>query len=120
MAAPKRTKPASRSGAITESPGRSGAGMHSCPSCSSILVQPVTWQEEAGGRWRIELRCPECDWWSRDSYSQREVDRFDEELDLGAQELIEDLRALTRANMEDEMERFATALASDGILPEDF
>ena len=54
------------------------------------------------------------------TYSQSEVDRYDEELDRGGQELIEDLRALTRANMEDEAERFAGALASDSILPEDF
>ena len=45
--------------------------------------------------------------------SQPEVDRFDEELDRGAQELIEDLRSLTRANMEDEADRFAEALATD-------
>ena len=38
----------------------------------------------------------------------------------GSQELIEDLRALIRANMEDEAERFAAALATDSILPEDF
>jgi hypothetical protein len=32
----------------------------------------------------------------------------------------QDLRSLTWANMEDEAERFAAALASDSILPEDF
>ena len=52
--------------------------------------------------------------------SQSEVDHYDEELDRGGQELIEDLRALTRANMEEEADRFAGALASDSILPEDF
>ena len=99
---------------------RSREGMHVCPKCSSGLVQPVQWFEQGEASWHVELRCPECDWRGRGSYSQPEVDRFDEELDRGAQEMIEDLRALTRCNMEDEAEAFATALATDSILPEDF
>jgi hypothetical protein len=94
--------------------------MHACPSCDSVLVQPNKWHELGDGAWSVELRCPECEWWARNSYSQSEVDRYDEELDRGGQELIEDLRALTRANMEEEADRFAAALAMDSILPEDF
>ena len=99
---------------------RSHEGMHVCPQCSSGLVQPVQWFEQGEASWHVDLRCPECEWWGRGAYSQPEVDRFDEELDRGAQELIEDLRALTRSNMEDEAAAFATALATDSILPEDF
>jgi RNase P subunit RPR2 len=113
MAVPKRTKTKPR----TE---RSTKAMHYCPHCSSDLVQPVNWHEQGDGYWNVELRCPECEWWARDSYSQQEVDRYDEELDRGGQELIEDLRSLTRANMEEEAERFGMALASNSILPEDF
>jgi RNase P subunit RPR2 len=94
--------------------------MHACPTCSSSLVQPVNWHEQRGGNWNVELRCPECEWCGRDTYSQNEVDSYDEELDRGGQELIEDLRALTRANMEEEADRFAAALACNSILPEDF
>jgi hypothetical protein len=99
---------------------RSTQGMHACPDCSSELVQPVNWHEQGGGDWHVELRCPECEWWGTGTYSQSDVDAYDEELDRGGQELIEDLRALTRANMEEEADRFALALASDSILPEDF
>jgi len=113
MGVPKRTKAKPQS-------KRSRHGMHACPECASILVQPVDWHEQGDGYWNVELRCPECEWWGRESYSQDEVDSYDEELDRGGQELIEDLRALTRANMEDETDRFAAALASDCILPEDF
>jgi hypothetical protein len=113
MSVPKRTK------TVTEET-RSRDGMHVCPQCRSAYVQPVNWFEQGDGHWHVELRCPECEWWGRGSYGQAEVDRYDEELDRGGQELIEDLRALTRANMEDEAHRFAAALASDSILPEDF
>jgi RNase P subunit RPR2 len=116
MGVPRRTNTKPR----VDKRNKSADGMHACPSCSSVLVQPVSWHEQGHGNWHVELRCPECEWWGRDSYSQPEVDHYDEELDRGGQELIEDLRALTRANMEDEAERFAMALASDSILPEDF
>jgi hypothetical protein len=85
-----------------------------------MLVQPVNWRPHGEGYWQVVLRCPECEWRGRDSCSQDEIDRYDEVLDRGGQELIEDLRALIRANMSEEADRFATALATDSILPEDF
>ena len=114
MSVRKRTKTA-----VTQET-RSTRGMHVCPSCSSEMVQPVNWFEQGDGAWHVDLRCPECEWWGRGSYSQPEVDRFDEELDRGGQRLIEDLKALTRANMEEEAEHLAAALATEAILPEDF
>src|SRR3954452_3740865 len=113
MGVPRRTKTPPRTGKSVE-------GMHACATCSSALVQPTNWHEQGDGYWYVELRCPECEWSGRDSYSQSEVDRYDEELDRGGQELIEDLRALTRANMEEEADRLALALSSDSILPDDF
>ncbi len=113
MEAPRRIE------LVTQST-RTREGLHICPTCSSELVQPVEWFEEGGGRWQVELRCPECEWSGRDSFDQSEVDDFDEKLDAGAQALIEDLRALTRSNMEQEIESFAAALSHDRILPEDF
>jgi hypothetical protein len=94
--------------------------MHRCPTCDSILVQPVNWHEQDDGYWNAELRCPECERRGWDSYTRAEIDCYAAELNCGGRELIEDLRALTHANMEDEADRFAAALASDSILPEDF
>jgi hypothetical protein len=95
-------------------------GMHRCPTCGSILVQPVTWHDQGDGYWNVELRCPECERWGRDSYSRPEVDCYCEELHRGGEELIEGLRALIWANMKEEADRFAAALATDSVLPEDF
>lgn len=113
MASPRHTQE------ITERT-RSRRGMHVCPRCSSEMVQPLHWFEQSGRRWHVELRCPECEWLGRGSFAQHEVDRFDRELDRGARELIEDLRSVTRANMEQEIQGFTRALMTDGILPEDF
>jgi hypothetical protein len=94
--------------------------MHVCPDCGSSLVQPADWFEQGAGRWHVTLRCPECDWSGDGAFSQDEVDEYDAELERGGQELLADLRSLTRANMEEEAGRLARALAADVILPEDF
>jgi hypothetical protein len=91
-----------------------------CPSCDSKLVYPVDWAEANPGYWQVDLRCPNCEWSESGVYSQDVVDRFDMALDVGTEALIGDLQALMRANMEEEIERFVTALAGGHILPEDF
>ena len=53
-------------------------------------------------------------------FEQDVVERFDEELDRGTEALVRDLKRLMQANMEDEVERFVSALQADHIVPEDF
>jgi hypothetical protein len=94
--------------------------LHICPSCNSDLVYPTDWAPAADRYWEVALRCPECEWNGGGSYSQGVVDRFDEELERGTESVLHDLRVLSRANMEDHIDRFVTALTDDHILPEDF
>lgn len=101
-------------------PERHVRALHVCPECHADLVYPLAWEEHDAVHWEVELRCPNCEWHSVDLYAQDVVDRFDEELDRGTEALVRDLKQLTRANMEAEIERFKRALAADAILPEDF
>jgi hypothetical protein len=94
--------------------------LHVCPDCDGDLVYPVEWAEADPVHWEVSLRCPNCEWHGVDMYAQDVVDRFDEELDRGTETLVRDLKQLTRANMEDEIERFVQALDAGAILPEDF
>jgi hypothetical protein len=94
--------------------------LHVCPECDKHLVYPVEWQEASSTHWEVRLRCPNCEWQTIGLYDQETVDRFDEELDYGTEALVRDLKRLTRANMEEEAERFSSALASDAIWPMDF
>ncbi len=94
--------------------------LHVCPDCDRELVYPVEWEESSPTHWEVLLRCPNCEWTEVGVFDQATVDRFDEQLDMGTEALIRDLKRLTRANMEDEIERFSSALSSDLILPEDF
>ena len=103
-----------------EHAGRGARGLHICPACSSGLVHPVDLAPERGRRWSVALRCPDCEWHGEGIFAQEVVDRFDEVLNVGTEQLLNDLNLLARANMEEHVDRFAAALHADQILPEDF
>ena len=94
--------------------------LHECPECDRSLVYPVEWEEVSPTHWEVLLRCPNCEWSDLGVFDQPTVDRFDDELDRGTEALMRDLKRLTQANMEDEIDRFVSALSADAILPEDF
>ena len=94
--------------------------LHVCGSCASTLVYPTEWEEAGATHWEVTLRCPNCEWAGTGTFEQDLVERFDEELDRGTEALVRDLKRLAHANMEDEIERFTTALTEDHIVPEDF
>jgi hypothetical protein len=100
---------------------RAAAGLHVCPECESQLVQPTRW-EQTGERthWRLWRRCPECGWECDGVYGEREIDAFDETLDLGTQAVADVLKALERETMQNVVESFATALQADLIGADDF
>jgi hypothetical protein len=94
--------------------------LHVCGTCDSKLVYPTEWDESGATHWEVSLRCPNCEWTGTGIFEQELVERFDEELDRGTEALVRDLKRLSQANMEDEIERFVDALAQDHIVPEDF
>jgi hypothetical protein len=96
------------------------ADLHVCPACGGSFVQPLEWAPSGTAQWRVDLRCPECEWHGSGVHDQKTMDRFDEILDDGTEALLEDLTQLTRAIMEEEVDRFVDALTRDLIQPEDF
>ena len=94
--------------------------LHVCPSCSSSLVYPVQWEEADESHWHITLRCPNCEWVEDGVFGQSQCDSFDDELERGTDALTRDYKRLMTANLAEEIDRFASALGSDAILPEDF
>ena len=108
------------SDAATVTPDAPRSDLHVCPECRCELVHPVAWEEVDDVHWRIDLRCPNCEWAGDGTWNQDTVEGFDEVLDRGTQTLVRDLRHLAHANMEEEIERFSAALRADAVLPEDF
>jgi hypothetical protein len=97
-----------------------GTDLHVCPDCSSRLVYPTAWEEAGEDRWELHLRCPNCEWEGTGIFDRDTVERLDEELDRGTHGLLTDLKQLMHANMEEEIERFISALNAEAILPMDF
>jgi hypothetical protein len=95
--------------------------LHVCPACSSALVQPVAWEQD-GNRpaWLVSRRCPECGWAGESVHNEVEIDAFDEQLDLGSQELADQLRSMEHANMSGSAGTFISALQRDLIGADDF
>jgi hypothetical protein len=112
--------------AETEEPASSGPpaepnqDLHVCIECSSELVYPVRWEEAGPENWTVLLHCPNCEVHREGVFTQDTVEAFDEELDRAGDALARNYKGLMRANMEDELKRFAGALTADAILPEDF
>jgi hypothetical protein len=93
---------------------------HRCPACERPLVQPEAWKRSSGGRWRVDLCCPACDWTGQALLTEREVEAFEDELEKGCLDLAVSLADFTARNMREYADRFALALATDAVLPEDF
>lgn len=101
-------------------PTTTSTPLHVCGECGSDLVYPTEWDEAGPDHWRVELRCPNCEWYGDGIFDQDTVEAFDDVLDHGIDVLLSDYRALVNSNMEDEIDRFAAALQADAILPSDF
>ena len=100
---------------------KTAAGLHVCPGCGSRLVQPTCWEQTSDRtHWRVWRRCPNCQWSCDGVHGEREIDDFDEQLDLGTRELAEELHAMEQENMRYVADTFAAALAADLITAEDF
>lgn len=96
-------------------------GLHVCPSCTSHLVQPLSWEQtENRGHWHLWRRCPECEWRGEGVHGEIQIDAYDIELDSGTELLNFELSQLARENMERLAETFAAALAADLIGADDF
>lgn len=94
--------------------------LHVCFYCAGELVYPVDWAEAGPSRWRILLRCPECEATREGVFEQNAVEDLDDELDRATSALLSDLQRVTHANMSEEIDLFARALQADLIVPSDF
>ena len=94
--------------------------LHVCPSCGGGLAHPLDWFEESPGRWRLLMRCPDCQLLREGTFGEALIERLDDELDRAMASMLDDLKRITHANMAEEIELFSRALELDLIGPSDF
>ena len=94
--------------------------LHVCTYCSHKLIYPLDWTEEGSHRWRMILRCPDCEATREGVFTQQAIDLFADELDRGETVLLFDLEQARDENMSEEIDLFIRALHADLILPSDF
>ena len=94
--------------------------LHRCKVCPSTLVYPLDWAEAGPRHWEITLRCPNCERIDTGVFDGAAVERFDSELDRATESMIDDLRRLMHANMEEDIERFTAALYAGYVVADDF
>lgn len=100
--------------------GATHEALHVCPDCGSGLVHPLDWDEDSPERWRILMRCPDCDARHEGVFGRALVERLDDELDRASAALLSDYRRLVHANMSEEVELLTQAFELDLIGAEDF
>lgn len=117
---PPAREPATAHPATKASTSAPSEALHVCEHCGGRFVYPLDWIEETPERWRILMRCPECEARREDVFGRAQIERLDDELDRASATLLSDLRLLTHANMSEEVELFKRALELDLIEPHDF
>jgi hypothetical protein len=100
---------------------RSGsAGVEACPVCERTLAQPVWWRRLGSQRWLIVMRCPDCAAEYAEELDDDRVQALDHHMHRHRAYLEAHLRAIESADAIAAIERFARALASGEVTPEDF
>ena len=91
-----------------------------CQRCPSALVHPLRAQRLNDSRWRVKLRCPDCERVAYETATMDEMKAFDRSLSDARALLLAHLGEIERIARETEIALFCEALAADAILPEDF
>jgi hypothetical protein len=91
-----------------------------CPACASDVVYPTAWHEAGNRAFELTLRCPNCEWTDVETHDWDTVQRFEDRLDRGERALVADLRAIARANVQEDFDRFIAALNAGHVWPMDF
>jgi hypothetical protein len=96
-------------------------GLQVCPSCRLPFVVPGQVREIVGiDQVRMDLECVNCDWTGSGVHADAELESLDMALDRSFADLLWTLEIVWIANEESAIERFASALEANAILPEDF
>lgn len=94
--------------------------IQTCPLCKSNLVYPVERYQMNDAEWKVMMLCPNC-LCKRELVVDREAVReLLKTARVGREQLMKELDSMQKKNMEEEADKFISALHKDHILPIDF
>ena len=96
------------------------AGLQNCPSCDSVLVQPLSSARRKGGGVNLKLRCPECEALITIAATDAQVVAYEDVLDEGRDEVKRAYDRCVAESMEALADCFVRALALDLVTADDF
>lgn len=96
------------------------AGAATCPVCGSELVYPLERCQVGSDRWQLLMLCPDCFAWMNVSVDRQGAEEILLRQRLGREAITKELARLERRHMEEESEKFITALNAGAIQPLDF
>jgi hypothetical protein len=100
---------------------RPEADLHRCPACARPFVVPAAVVDVVGfDRYVVELRCANCAWTEVAVHDEEALEALDHELERDVATIEAALELCRVAEELDRIDRFATALRDDLLLPEDF
>jgi hypothetical protein len=99
---------------------RRRATLSDCRECGADFVHPVEWSPNDGGTWWMLLRCGACGSSREEIVPDEVAERYDRELDMAEHRMRLAAERLSRELLEEQADRFATALELDLIGAEDF
>jgi hypothetical protein len=99
---------------------RPGSGLHRCCACHGDFVVPLWRESLAGGRWRLLLRCGQCQRYRDVVVGEAVADALDRDVERGRAEIAASLDRSVHAQMVAELQVFVIALERDLIDATDF
>lgn len=99
---------------------RTATGAAACPVCGSELVYPLERSQVGSDRWQLLMLCPNCFAWVNVSVDHEGAEEILLRQRLGREALARELASLKRRHMEEECEKFISALGAGAIQPLDF
>jgi hypothetical protein len=91
-----------------------------CGMCGRDFVNPVAWEPVGSERWRLLLRCGECETWRDVTVTNAVAQRYDVELHHGAGVMAALLDRMDRERMVGQAEAMTIALELGLIDAADF
>ena len=97
-----------------------GSGLHLCAFCRANFVVPVAVEEVDEARWRLLLRCGECQTYRDIVVTNDVAERYEQDLERGIAAVAAAYRRVDRERMAADVQVLIIALERDLIDASDF